>query len=149
MTELKDWSKLTPQDTKDVLVKYLNENKNKEDGTDWTDKDVSLKTKFKEDLGLDSLDMVELLMTLEDELLGGDFYMDEKLFKEVKTVGQASKEIKNYVTKISEGKVDKYGTTKKTKKEIKGKPSKKPRKKSKKKPAKKDPKNKRVPPRTG
>jgi acyl carrier protein len=133
MTELKDWSKLTPQDTKDVLVKYLNETQCKKDGTDWTDKDVNLKTRFKEDLNLDSLDMVELLMTLEDDLLGGDFYMDEKLFKEVKTVGQASKEIKKYVTRISkEQRAEEAKKTKEAKgtKGTKGKKSAKPSKKS-------------------
>jgi len=75
--------------------------------------------------------------------------MDEKIFKDVKTVGQAAKEIKKYVTKISEGKVDKYGAKKEVEKKAKGKPSKKPRKKSSKKLAKKEPKKKRIPPRTG
>jgi acyl carrier protein len=92
---------------KEVLVVYLNQNKCKKgkDGKpnqdlNWTAKDITNKTNYKTDLGLDSLDLVELLMAYEDGLMGGDLYLDEKAFGKIATFGESVKEIEKYVKKV-------------------------------------------------
>ena len=77
---------------KELLVKELNEKHARmNSGRVFTTKDIKAKTRFKEDLGLDSLDMVELLMTFEEELFGGSLYLDESMFAKMPTFGQVEK----------------------------------------------------------
>lgn len=77
---------------KGLLVKELNERHARmKSGRVFTDKDIKAKTRFKEDLGLDSLDMVELLMVFEEELFGGSLYLDESMFTKMPTFGQVEK----------------------------------------------------------
>ncbi len=49
------------------------------------DGEITLETKFEEDLGADSLDIFELITTLEDEY---DIEIDAEELADVKTVGQ-------------------------------------------------------------
>ncbi|SDB19301.1 acyl carrier protein [Eubacterium oxidoreducens] len=49
------------------------------------DGEITLETKFEEDLGADSLDIFELITTLEDEY---DIEIDAEELSDVKTVGQ-------------------------------------------------------------
>ncbi|MBS5145626.1 MAG: acyl carrier protein [Butyricicoccus pullicaecorum] len=46
---------------------------------------ITLKTSFDEDLGADSLDLVELMMALEEEFDVGE--IDEETARKLKTVG--------------------------------------------------------------
>ena len=46
---------------------------------------ITLKTSFEEDLGADSLDLVELMMALEEEFDVGE--IDEETARKLKTVG--------------------------------------------------------------
>ena len=55
---------------------------------------ISLSTRFKEDLDLDSLDMMEIMLGLEDRL--NIKVIDESLFKECRTFGDALKLINNH-----------------------------------------------------
>jgi len=120
---------------KEVLVVYLNENKCKrgKDGEpdpdlNWTVEDVTNETNYKTDLGLDSLDMVELLMTYEDGLMGGDLYLDEKAFGEIATFGESVKEIEKYVKKVEKVRKQKATAEKKTvKAPAKKRPKRKPK----------------------
>ena len=55
---------------------------------------ISLCTRFKEDLDLDSLDMMEVMLGLEDRL--NIKAIDESLFKECRTFGDALELINNH-----------------------------------------------------
>jgi acyl carrier protein len=77
------------KDAKAMLIKELNlRHSRKKSGKSFTAKDIKVNTRFKEDLGLDSLDMVELLMVFEEELFGGELYLDESLFTKMPTFGE-------------------------------------------------------------
>ena len=115
-----------------VLVNYLNDEKDKRgnrlfDGDVWEASDITDDVEFKH-LGLDSLDMVELLMVFEDNLLEGDLYLDEKIFRTVPTFGSAFKEIEKYVKRIESEKDKKEkGQPKKKKPSSNKKQTSKPR----------------------
>ena len=70
------------KDIKDILAKQLNCSKDK----------IKSESRIVEDLGADSLDVVELLMTLEDEL--GISVSDEEALK-LKTVADIENLINN------------------------------------------------------
>ena len=114
-----------------VLVKYLNEEKGKPDNfkrfgskdDEWIPSDITDEVEFKQ-LGLDSLDMVELLMVFEDGLMDGDLYLDEKIFRTIPTFGSALKEIEKYVKRVESEKKEKAKRAKKLPKK-KGNESKK------------------------
>lgn len=55
---------------------------------------ITESTRFKEDLDLDSLDMMEIMLGLEDRLAIKP--IDESHFKECKTLGDALKLINNH-----------------------------------------------------
>lgn len=74
---------------KEMLIKELNlRHARKKSGKTFTSRDIKVNTRFKEDLDLDSLDMVELLMVFEEELFGGDLYLDESMFTKMPTFGE-------------------------------------------------------------
>jgi acyl carrier protein len=104
-----------------VLVKYLNEEKGKPENfqrfgskdDEWIPSDITDEVEFKQ-LGLDSLDMVELLMVFEDGLMDGDLYLDEKIFRTIPTFGNALKEIGKYVKRVESEKKEKATRAKKS-----------------------------------
>ncbi len=53
---------------------------------------VTMEARLVEDLGADSLDAVELIMSLEEEF---DIQIDEEAAKEMKTIGDLVKYIEN------------------------------------------------------
>lgn len=55
--------------------------------------EVTLESKIKEDLGADSLDMVDLIMSIEDEF---DIKVAESEAANIKTVGDIVNYIENY-----------------------------------------------------
>lgn len=55
---------------------------------------VTLEARFKEDLGADSLDVVELVMELEDEF---DMEISDEDAEKISTVGDAVDYIKNHL----------------------------------------------------
>lgn len=57
------------------------------------EEEVILKAKFIDDLGADSLDIVELIMALEDTF---DIEIKDKDAENIKTVGNAVEYIKNF-----------------------------------------------------
>lgn len=57
---------------------------------DLEEKDVSMETGVTEDLGADSLDLVEVLSAIEDEL---DVEIPDEVFENMKTVGDLVKYI--------------------------------------------------------
>ncbi len=52
---------------------------------------ITMETEFKNDLNADSLDLVELSMTIEEEFGTGE--IDEELMEKIQTVGDAVKVI--------------------------------------------------------
>jgi acyl carrier protein len=77
---------------KELLIKELNErHSRKKSGTVFKLRDIKASTRFKEDLGLDSLDMVEMLMVFEENLFGGSLYLDESMFTKMPTFGEVEK----------------------------------------------------------
>jgi acyl carrier protein len=77
-------AKLDPKDLESKLIKIVAEKLNIEE------KNVSTASRFQEDLGADSLDIVELLMEIEEEF--GVNISDEES-ERLKTVGDAAKYI--------------------------------------------------------
>lgn len=62
-----------------------------------TDEDIiTLETNLQEDLGADSLDAVELIMSIEDEF---DIMVSDDAAEELKTVGQLVKFIESELNK--------------------------------------------------
>jgi acyl carrier protein len=55
--------------------------------------DITMETSFKEDLNADSLDLVELIMSLEDEF---DLEVDDDKVENINTIG----DVVNYINKI-------------------------------------------------
>ena len=56
--------------------------------------DVTMEASFIDDLGADSLDMVELIMAMEEEF---NFELPEEAAEKIVTVGDAVEQIKNNV----------------------------------------------------
>lgn len=56
--------------------------------------EVTLEARFREDLGADSLDVVELVMELEDEF---DMEISDEEAEKISTVGDAVDYIKNHL----------------------------------------------------
>lgn len=54
--------------------------------------DITMETSFAEDIGADSLDLVELVMALEQEF---DLEIDDDEVEKIKTVGDAVRYIKD------------------------------------------------------
>lgn len=54
--------------------------------------DITMDTSFTEDIGADSLDLVELVMALEQEF---DLEIDDEEVEKIKTVGDAVRYIKD------------------------------------------------------
>lgn len=54
--------------------------------------DINMDTSFTEDIGADSLDLVELVMALEQEF---DIEIDDEEVEKIKTVGDAVRYIKD------------------------------------------------------
>ena len=54
--------------------------------------DITMDTSFAEDIGADSLDLVELVMALEQEF---DIEIDDEEVEKIKTVGDAVRYIKD------------------------------------------------------
>lgn len=54
--------------------------------------DINMETSFAEDIGADSLDLVELVMALEQEF---DLEIDDEEVENIKTVGDAVRYIKD------------------------------------------------------
>lgn len=63
-------------------------------GTD--EETITLETNIQEDLGADSLDAVELIMSIEDEF---DVMVSDDAAEELKTVGQLVKFIESEINK--------------------------------------------------
>ncbi len=63
------------------------------DGLDLEEDQVTLESKIKEDLGADSLDMVDLIMSIEDEF---DIKVAESDTASIKTVGDIVNYIEQY-----------------------------------------------------
>ena len=63
------------------------------DGLDLEEDQVTLESKIKEDLGADSLDMVDLIMSIEDEF---DIKVAESDTASIKTVGDIVNHIEQY-----------------------------------------------------
>ena len=56
------------------------------------EEDITMDTSFTEDIGADSLDLVELVMALEQEF---DIEIDDEEVENIKTVGDAVRYIKD------------------------------------------------------
>lgn len=56
--------------------------------------EITPDTSFADDLGADSLDLVEVIVTLEDEL---DIHIEDDELKDIKTVGDAYELIKAHL----------------------------------------------------
>lgn len=56
--------------------------------------DITMDTSFREDLNADSLDLVELIMSLEDEF---ELEVDDDIVEKIETVGEAVNYIKNII----------------------------------------------------
>ena len=63
------------------------------DGLDLEEDQVTLESKIKDDLGADSLDMVDLIMSIEDEF---DIKVAESDTASIKTVGDIVNYIEQY-----------------------------------------------------
>ncbi len=57
-----------------------------------SEEDITMETSFAEDIGADSLDLVELVMALEQEF---DLEIDDDEVENIKTVGDAVRYIKD------------------------------------------------------
>ena len=57
-----------------------------------SEEDITMETSFAEDIGADSLDLVELVMALEQEF---DLEIDDEEVENIKTVGDAVRYIKD------------------------------------------------------
>lgn len=57
-----------------------------------SENDINMDTSFTEDIGADSLDLVELVMALEQEF---DIEIDDEEVEKIKTVGDAVRYIKD------------------------------------------------------
>ena len=68
----------------DIIVDVLNVNK----------EEITMETKFVDDLGADSLDIFQIIMGIEEEF-GGD--IDNEEAEKIVTVGDAVEQIKNAV----------------------------------------------------
>lgn len=69
---------------RDIIVEQLGVNED----------DVTMEASFIDDLGADSLDMVELIMAMEEEF---NFELPEEAAEKIVTVGDAVEYIKNNV----------------------------------------------------
>ncbi len=78
----------TEERLKEIIIKQFGEN----------EKTVTLESSFVNDLGADSLDIVELVMELEDEF---DVNIPDEDAEKIKTVGDAVKYINEHTQKNS------------------------------------------------